>query len=111
MVAPYVSGKLTGRKPHGGISIKELQGGVQGFDGSDTVAVKLIDHPQQTMHFDLPVCRKGAKTPVTGEKNAAGVTFGKSERETVMDGELRNLPSNRSHPTGHQHRRARRINT
>jgi|GEM_PF-5705935 len=66
---------------------------MQGFDGNEIVAVKLIDHPQQTMHLDLPICREGTKILITGEKNAAGVTFSKRERETVMDGELWKLPN------------------
>ena len=86
MVASDVRGKLPGRKPHGAVFIKELQGRVQDFDGSEIVMVELIDDPQQTMDLDLPICREGAKISVTGEKNAAGVTFSKREGKAIMDG-------------------------
>ncbi len=91
LITPDVSGKLSCWKPHRGVCNEELQGRVQGFHRNEIVTVKLIDNPQQTMHLDLSICCEGAKTPVTGQKNAAGMPFSKRKRKAIMDGELRKL--------------------
>ena len=87
-----VRGHFPTRQPHRWISRKCAQRNPQSCYRSQTLAIKLIDYPQDAVNFHFLLSRKNAKLIIAREQDAAAVRLGKCESKSVVNRKLRNFP-------------------